>query len=256
MNVQGKDNAKELEEGHQLLNVSLMQGGALPDNRAYLDGCSTVTDFKTDKYLKNLETVKQGIKINCNAVVMTTNQKGTYRQLNVWYVPNRIANIFSMHELEQHYRITYNSWVGYYSVHVPKGIVKFYKDKQGLLYINLKGSSQEAATMLMQVIQMQGAQECISGAVMSTCRWCTELRGVQQAKDHASQASKKGASNYWEPKQKILQRDVSNHLVATCPITHVNITNAHQIFGPDLASIWEKTVQQMLEPVLADYVEV
>ncbi len=69
-----------------------------------------------------------------------------------------------MHKLEQQYRITYNSWVGYYLVHTPKGIVKFHKDEQGLPYINLEGSSQEAATMLMQVIQAQGTQECMSGA--------------------------------------------------------------------------------------------
>jgi hypothetical protein len=37
MNVQGMDDTTEFEEGHQLLNVSLMQGGALPDKRAYLD---------------------------------------------------------------------------------------------------------------------------------------------------------------------------------------------------------------------------
>ena len=46
---------EEQQEGHQLLNVSMVQGEALPDNRAYLDGCSTVTAFKTDKYLKEIK---------------------------------------------------------------------------------------------------------------------------------------------------------------------------------------------------------
>jgi hypothetical protein len=97
MNVQGKDDTKDFEEGHQLLNVSLMQGEKIPDKRAYLDGCSMVTAFKTDKYLRNLEMLEQGIKIDCNAGVVTTNQKGTYGRLNVWYFPNKIPNIFSMH---------------------------------------------------------------------------------------------------------------------------------------------------------------
>ena len=39
------------EEGHQMLHVSMAQGGNLPDNGAYLDGCSTVTAFKNDKFL-------------------------------------------------------------------------------------------------------------------------------------------------------------------------------------------------------------
>jgi hypothetical protein len=38
MNVLGQDEQEELEKGHQLLNVSFMQGEALPDNWAYLDG--------------------------------------------------------------------------------------------------------------------------------------------------------------------------------------------------------------------------
>ena len=56
LTVKGNEGVEEEQEGqsqgHQLLNVTLAQGRALPDNRAYLDGCSTVTAFKTDKYLK------------------------------------------------------------------------------------------------------------------------------------------------------------------------------------------------------------
>jgi hypothetical protein len=41
----------------------MVQGEALPDNRAYLDGCSAVTAFKTDKYLKGIKTARNGIKM-------------------------------------------------------------------------------------------------------------------------------------------------------------------------------------------------
>jgi hypothetical protein len=68
----------------------------------------------------------------------------------VWYLPKGIANIFLMHELEKMYRITYNSWDGYYTVHMPQGQVRFHKDKQGLLYIDLEKSGKEAAIMLLQ----------------------------------------------------------------------------------------------------------
>jgi hypothetical protein len=41
MNLEGNKDVEEQEhqEGNQLLNVAMVQGGALPDNRAYLDGC-------------------------------------------------------------------------------------------------------------------------------------------------------------------------------------------------------------------------
>ncbi len=140
------------EEGQQLLNVTLTQGGNLPENQAYLDGCSTVTAFKMDKYLRGIKTLPSGIKINCNAGAVSTNRMGTYGKLKVWYLPGGIANIFLMHELENLCRITYDSWVGHYIVHTPQRAVKFYKNEQGLPYIDLEAST-EAAVMLLQSTQ-------------------------------------------------------------------------------------------------------
>ena len=145
------EGGKEQQEGHQLLNVSMLQEDALLNNRAYLDGCSTVTAFKSDKYLKGIKMVQNGIKINCNTGAVTANKIGSFGRLNVWYIPNKIANIFLMHELEKHCRITYDSWEGFYQVHMPRGTVKFHKDEQGLPYIDLNGSAQEAGTMLVQL---------------------------------------------------------------------------------------------------------
>ena len=76
---------------------------------------------------------------------------GSFRRLNIWYIPNGIANIFLVHELKKHYRITYDSWEVFYQVHTPRGTVKFHKDKQGLQYIDLDGLAEEAATMLVQL---------------------------------------------------------------------------------------------------------
>jgi hypothetical protein len=111
------------KDAHQLLNVTFAQGAELPDSRVYLDGCSTVTTFKSDKYLKEIKTEPRGVRINCNAGAITTNKRGTYGNLKEWYLPDGIANIISMHELEETYRITYDSWAGYYVVHTPKGEV-------------------------------------------------------------------------------------------------------------------------------------
>jgi hypothetical protein len=127
MNVSSQEQGEQEQpkEGHQLLNVMLVQAGELPNNRAYLDGCSTVTAFKTDKYLREIEMVPGGIKINCNAGAVMTNKRGKYGGLKAWYIPDGTPNIFSMHKLEKMYRITYNSWDGYYKVHMPKGSVRF-----------------------------------------------------------------------------------------------------------------------------------
>jgi hypothetical protein len=123
MNLVAQDESAQepSEEAQQLFNVTLAQGGELPDNRVYLYGCSTVTAFKNDKFLTSIKTEAQGVKINCNAGAISTNKRGEYRKLKVWYLLDGIANIISMHELELLYRITYDSWAGYYVVHTPKG---------------------------------------------------------------------------------------------------------------------------------------
>ncbi len=63
-----------------------------------------------------------GIRINCNTDLVSTKQIANYRRMQVWYIPDEIANIISMHELEKLYRITYDSWEGYYIVHTVQGL--------------------------------------------------------------------------------------------------------------------------------------
>jgi hypothetical protein len=161
MNLQEQQDGGEVkqQQGHQLLNIVLMQGGTLPNNQAYLDGCSTVTIFKNDKYLKGVTNVREGIKIDCYARTVSTNLKGNYGRLKMWYLSDGIANIFSMHELEQLYCIMYNSWEGLYIIHTLRGEVSLHKDNQGLPFIDLDGLDDQAAVFLLQMVEQQGKEK-------------------------------------------------------------------------------------------------
>jgi hypothetical protein len=249
------------EEGHQLLNVSFMQRDALPDNWAYLDGCSTVTAFKTDRYLRNMKTLPHGIKINCNADTVVTNKMGSFGWMKVWYIPNGIANIFSMHKLEKLYRITYDSWNGYYVVQTPRGDVRFYKDEQGLPYIDLDGSEQEAATMLMQL--GMGQHVTFAQSAAGEIEHTMLVETVQANYEGYTKKDIIKAKEAWRaqammgnPSKKDYKGVVSNHLISNCPVTHADITNARAMFGPDLPSVQGKTVRRMPAPVVTDYVAV
>jgi hypothetical protein len=137
--------------------------------------------FKTKKYLENLRTVNRGVKINCKSGAMKTNQVGDYGSMNVWYIPDGIANIFSMNELEKKYRITYDSWKGYYIVHTANGEIRFHKDENGLPYIDLEELSKEAAALLVQTRSEEAAN-----AFVQTVRQNYEgytKREVLQAKE-------------------------------------------------------------------------
>jgi hypothetical protein len=259
MNVEAQEEQggkeQEAQEGHQLLHVTLAQGGELPDDRAYLDGCSTVNAFKSDKHLKNIKTVRGGVKINCNVGTVASNLRGTYGGIKVWYLPDGIANIFSMHELERSYRIAYDSWEGCYMVHTPKGEVRFYKDEQGFPYIDLGESNSEATMMLLQQ-EIQERKETLDDEVSYIQTVCGNYEGYTKREVTQAKEARRAQAMMGNPSEKDYKGMVSNNLIENCPITSKDISNARTIFGPDLASIQGKTVRRAPEPVVTDYVAV
>ena len=48
--------------GFMGIQVAMLKGKELPSNRDYLDNCSTVTDFKTAKYIRKIKTQKKGCR--------------------------------------------------------------------------------------------------------------------------------------------------------------------------------------------------
>ena len=54
-----KENEDKKDKGSFMgIQVAVLQGKTFPSNRAYLDNCSTVLDFKTAKYIRNIKTKK------------------------------------------------------------------------------------------------------------------------------------------------------------------------------------------------------
>ncbi len=163
-----------------------------------------------------------------------------------------------MHKLEKHNQIMYDSWNDYYMVHTPRANVQFYKDEQGLPYINLDGSAHEAAMMLMQLGMGQHVTFDQSAAGK------TEHTLVETVQENYKGYMKKDvvkAKEAWQTQammgnssKKDYKGEVSNHLISNCPVTHTNITNARAILGPDLMSIRGKTVPRMPASVVTDYV--
>jgi hypothetical protein len=223
MNLDGHSESEEHQkEGHQLLSMALVQAGSLPDNRAYLDGCSTVTVFKVDKYLKEIKTLPTGIKINCNTGAVLINRLGTYGRMKAWYPPDGIANTLLMHELEKLYCKTFNSWEGYYVVHTPQGQVRFQKDKQGLPFIDPEQSGSNTATILLQNAQevsRSGTGTVLVQTVRGNFEGYTKKEVLQAKEAHRAQAM---ISNSSKGDYKGL---VSNTMISNHPIMPSNVTN-------------------------------
>ncbi len=169
--------------------------------------------------------------------------------MKVWYLLNGIVNIILMHDLEKLYQSTYDGWERFYIINTPQGQVQFHKDKQGLPYINLEQSGQEAAIMLMQNAQEQMTK---GTALMQTVRGNYEgytKKEVLQANEMQCAQAMIG-----NPSEGNYRGMVSRNMIKNCLITPTNITNARDMFGPDLSSIQGKTVRCTPAPVVADYV--
>ncbi len=244
-----KEDELGAQTAHQFFHASMVQEEELPDCRAYLDGCLMVTAFKNKKHLSNIRTVACGIKINYNARNLKTNQQGDYGTMSVWYIPEGIANIFSMNELEKKYWITYNSWEGCYMVHTQDGPVRFYKDENGLPFINLEDSDQNVAALLIQM----GSEEAAT-ALVQTGR--QNYKGSTKKKVLQAKEARRTMGIIGNPSKNNFKGIVSNNMITNCPITTTAITNARSIFGPDLTSFRGKTVQRTSAPVVGDYVAV
>ena len=225
------------DEAFMGMHVAMLQGKGLASNRAYLDNCSTVTAFKDAKYIANLRTTKSGMTVNCNAGAVKTNQVGQFGKIRAWYMPDGIANIFSMHQLEKLYRITYDSWLGYYIVHTQDGPVRFHKDKQGLPYIDLDASGEAAATMLVQTVR--GNYEGYTKKEVKRAKEARVLQGMIGG-----------------PSDKDYTTLVSAKMVSDCDVATADITNARNIFGKDLAAVRSKTTRKKPDPVVESYVAV
>jgi hypothetical protein len=218
------------------MHVTLAQGEALPNSRAYLDGCSTITAFKSKKYLKGIKKQDAGIKINCSASTVITNLMGKYGSINASYIPEGIANIFLMHKLEKKNRITYDSWQGYYKVHTPSRGVKFFKDNQGLPYIDLDGLGQEAAITLLETAMAVEPKESKEGFInVQTVQ--ENYEGYTKQEILKAKEARRAQGLIRNPSESNFRGMVRGNMIQNCPITSDDVTNMRAIFEPDLASI-------------------
>ena len=127
---------------------------------------------------------------------------------------------------------------------MPRGTVKFHKDEQGLLFIDLDGLSQDAAKMLVQLgehvtmAQTKGNNE--HTMLVETVRG--NFGGFTKNEVLRAKQARRAQAMMGNPSKKDYKTMVSNNLIPECPITSTDITNARAVFGPDLPSVRGKTV--------------
>ena len=64
-----------------VIQVAMLQGKELPSNRDYLDNYSTITAFKTVKYIRNIKTKKKECRWTATLGAQKQTEKGSTDEL-------------------------------------------------------------------------------------------------------------------------------------------------------------------------------
>ena len=83
-----------------------------------LDDCSTINIICNQHLVTNIHEVNQRCIISTNTGTGSTNFKATLKsnilpmKKKVWFDYNGIANIITMHSIQDHFRVSYGNWFG------------------------------------------------------------------------------------------------------------------------------------------------
>jgi hypothetical protein len=145
-------------------------------------------------------------------------------------------------------------------VYTPKREVRFYKDEQGLPYLDLEESSKAAVMLLHQgedlCVDTTATEPVNEGTVALAQMVQGNYEGYMKREVLKAKEARRAQAMMENPSEKDYKTMVSNNLIQECPITSMDITNARAIFRLDLPSVQGKTVRTTPAPVMADYVAV
>jgi hypothetical protein len=181
---------------------------------------------------------------------MDTTQEADFGDTPVYFDARGIANVLSLYQLGQKFKVTYDSTDrgGVFKVLTPAGVVEFKPTQKGLHVLNLKHNP-DAAFILVNDADLAYGKSRVP-TVRQNYEGFTK-RQVQQATHARRIMGMIGA-----PTESEFQSLIRLNLLKDCPITNSDIINAHKIFGPDLANIRGKMVRRKPRHVNTELVDI
>ena len=215
-----------------------------------LDSQSTVHLFSHPEHVNNIRPATRPIRVHCNKGTLDTTLEADFGDTPVYFDSRGIANVLSLYQLGQKFHVTYDSKDrgGVFKVHTTAGVVEFTPTAKGLHAINLRENPTAALVLVNE------ADLAFSNSPVLTVR--SKFEGFTKKQIQGAATARRLMGMIGAPSEREYQGLVRMNLLPNCPITHNDIVNAHNIYGPDLANIRGKTTRRKPEHVHADIVDI
>ena len=200
-----------------------------------LDNQSSTSIFCNPEYVSNIHPVQNKLHLSTNGGVLTANHKAHDKILNigdVWYDSRAITNIYSMAEVEDEYKVTYNHVLKQFIVHLPSGPITFQRGPNNLYYFR----------PLKSMSYIQSVQE-------------NKLPYTQRQLDRAKKA-REMLQSLGSPTVADLKAIIRMNCIKNNPITIEDVNIAEKVFGPDIGSLKGKSTRRKPIPVVQDVIEI
>ena len=191
-----------------------------------LDNQSTVDVFCNSDLLDDIHDSDHPLAIHCNAGIAWAHQRGTLPGYGeVWFYPNGIANILSLHNVLHRFRVTLDTQRGkYFTVHGLGGKdSRFTASESGLFFYDT--SANESGMVLVNTVEGNKANYTRTDVLRAEC-----ARELQSKLNH--------------PSDKDFIDIVNDNSLRACPVTKRDIVAARAIHGPCVESLQGKTVRR------------
>ena len=180
---------------------------------------------------------------------METTQEATFGDTPVYFDSRGIANVLSLYQLGQKFKVTYDSTNrgGVFKVFTKAGVVKFTLTVKGLDAINLR-ENPEAAYLLVNDSDL-----AFHSPVQTVRR---NYEGFTRKQVQCATLAHRIMGMIGATTEHEYQGLVRQIFLQDFPITPSDIVNALKTFGPDLANIRGKTVRRKPEHVSTEIVKI
>ncbi|KMZ58833.1 hypothetical protein ZOSMA_7339G00010, partial [Zostera marina] len=210
-----------------------------------LDCQSTDELFCNKRMVKNIQTVRTGMRIKGNGGALRCTQQASVKGYHppVWFNVDALTNIVSLKNMKKQFKITYSNVEGSpengdFVVHrIGKPDMRFTMHECGLHYWDPFAYKKSGDVAFVNTVEDN-----------------KQSFTKRQIKD--AEVARTLYSNVAYPSMNDFRWMVRHNQIKDCPVTVADIDVAEKIWGKNIAALKGKTVRQKPEPVKEDYIEV